>query len=150
MDKIVTFGEVMGRVEMEHNYRFRQALPGTVRITFAGAEANVAASLSYMGRKTEYVTSLPNNPVAHACIDYLRGLQVGTDHINVTEDGRIGLYFLETGANQRPSNVIYDRDYSSISIYGEQAYNWDAIFKNAQWLHISGITPAISKRAHRA
>jgi len=144
MTKIVTFGEIMGRVEVEHNYRFSQAFPGSAYITFAGAEANVAASLSLLGRTTQFVTALPDTPISTSCISYLRGLNVGTDHIQLTDKGRLGLYFLETGANQRPSNVLYDRDYSSISIKPPDTYNWDLIFKDATWFHVSGITPAIS------
>ncbi|MCF7944655.1 MAG: sugar kinase [Spirochaetia bacterium] len=147
MGEIVTFGEIMGRIEMENNYRFNQALPGKVRITYAGAEANVASSLSHMGRATQYVTSLPDNPISKSCVAYLHSLNVGTDHLQFTPFGRFGLYFLETGANQRPSNIIYDRDYSSISEQDPNSYNWDIIFSQAKWFHISGITPALSKNA---
>lgn len=145
MTKIVTFGEIMGRIEIEHNYRFSQALPGSTYITFAGAEANVAASLSLLGRTTQFVSALPDNPISLSCLSYLRGLNVGTDHIHMGSEGRFGLYFLETGANQRPSNVIYDRDYSSISVKSPSSYDWDFIFKDASWFHVSGITPAISE-----
>lgn len=150
MGDIITFGEIMARIEMEHNYRFRQALPGQVRITFAGAEANVASSLSYMGRSTQFVTTLPANPISHSCISYLKSLDVGTDHLLISEFGRFGIYFIETGANQRPSNVVYDRDYSSIYEQNPSAYDWDAIFAHAEWFHITGITPAISKNAATA
>ena len=150
MTKIVTFGEVMGRIEIEHNYRFSQALPGSAHITFAGAEVNVAASLSILGRTTQFITALPNNPIAASCISYLLGLNVGADHIQLTDEGRLGLYFLETGANQRPSNVLYDRDYSSISIKPPDTYDWDLIFKDATWFHVSGITPAISRNTAMA
>jgi 2-dehydro-3-deoxygluconokinase len=147
MKSIVTFGEIMGRIEMEHQYRFEQALPGQVRITFAGAEANVAASLAYMGRDAQYVTALPKNPIAQSCLAYLRSLGVKTDHVVRSDKGRMGLYFLETGANQRPSNVIYDRDYSSVCLQHADSYDWKTIFSGASWFHISGITPAISKQA---
>lgn len=147
---IVTFGEIMGRVEVEQNYKFLQALPGQVKITFAGAEANVASSLSILGRKTNFVTALPKNPISESCISFLRGLGVGTNHIKLTEGGRFGLYFLETGANQRSSNVIYDRDGSSISINPSSIYDWDTIFQESSWFHISGITPALSENAAKA
>lgn len=147
---IVTFGEIMGRIEMEHHYRFRQALPGPVRITFAGAEANVAASLSYMERSTQFVTALPDHAITDACLSFLQSMHIGTDHVIISETGRFGLYFLESGANQRPSNVIYDRAYTSISMQDPAWYDWDAIFSDAQWFHISGITPALSQKAAEA
>lgn len=147
---IVTFGEIMGRIEAEHNNTFLQALPGSVKITYAGAEANVAASLAMFGRETQFVTVLPDNPITRACVFYLRGLGIGINHVKFTNQGRFGLYFLETGANQRPSNVVYDRDYSSISIAPASLYDWDTIFKDALWYHISGITPALSRDAAKA
>jgi 2-dehydro-3-deoxygluconokinase len=150
MSTIVTFGEIMARVEAEHGYRFRQALPGQVKVTFAGAEANVAASLAMMGEQTQFVTSLPANPLTDACIASLKSTDVGVDHIRITDTGRLGLYFLETGANQRPSNVIYDRDYTSISMADPASYDWDTIFTDAAWFHISGITPAISRQSAQA
>lgn len=150
MKSIVTFGEIMGRIEMEHQYRFEQALPGTVRITFAGAEANVATSLAYMGREVQFVTALPKNPISKSCLGYLHSLGVKTDHVVLGDEGRMGLYFLEAGANQRPSNVIYDRDYSSVSLQNAKGYDWQSIFSGSTWFHISGITPAISQHAAEA
>lgn len=150
MGNILTFGEIMGRIEMEHHFRFSQALPGQVRITFAGAEANVAASLSIMGKSTRFVTALPKNPVADACIAYLKSLDVGTEYIQRTNEGRLGLYFLEAGANQRPSNVVYDREFSAIAVTPAEAYDWDAICADVEWFHFSGITPAISRTSTEA
>lgn len=150
MDRIITFGEVMGRIEAEHFMRFRQVLPGQVRITFAGAEANVAASLSFLGRDASFVTSLPKNDIAESCISYLRGTGMGTEEIRQIDEGRLGLYFLEAGANQRPSNVIYDRAGSSVAIADPASYDWDEIFSGASWFHISGITPAISQETAAA
>lgn len=147
MDAIVTFGEIMMRVAPEGFLRFRQSLPGKVDITFAGAEANVAASISMLGHKTRYVTALPKHAVADACVDTLRGLGVDTDNVLRVDKGRLGVYYLETGANQHPSNVIYDREHSSVSLASPQDYDWKAIFVDASWLHISGITPALSRIA---
>ncbi|WP_020612086.1 sugar kinase [Sediminispirochaeta bajacaliforniensis] len=147
MKHIVTFGEIMARIEMEDHYRFRQSLPGEVRLTFAGAEANVAASLAFMGRSTQFVTSLPQHAIADSCRAFLKSMDVGTDYILSSDFGRLGLYFLESGANQRPSNVIYDRDDTSISMQKAEAYDWDQLFTDAQWFHVSGITPAISRNA---
>jgi 2-dehydro-3-deoxygluconokinase len=122
-------------------------MPGTLEVTFAGAEASVAASIAYLGGDAAFVTALPNNPVADACVANLRSLGVDTRHILRTDQGRLGLYFLEKGVNQRPGNVIYDREGSAVAITPPEAYNWPAILANAYWLLISGITPAISRNA---
>lgn len=147
MKKIITFGEIMARLAPPGNLRFLQSMPGTLEITFAGAEANVASSLSMLGGDACFVSALPDNPIGRACVNVLKGLGVDTSHIIITDIGRMGLYFLETGANQRPSNVIYDRDHSSVSLTGPEQYPWTKIFKDAAWFHISGITPAISALA---
>ncbi len=147
MKTVVTFGEIMGRIMPEGFMRFRQSLPGTVKMIFAGAEANVAASVAYMGGKAAFVTALPDNDITQSCIANLSMMGVDTKHIIFNNSGRLGLYFTETGANQRPSRVIYDRSYSSISMASPQEYNWEAAFADAGWLHISGITPSLSKIA---
>lgn len=147
---IVTFGEIMGRLTPESHLRFLQVMPGTLELTFGGAEANVAVSLCMLGVNARFVTALPNNPIGIACTNSLRALGVDTSHILHTDTGRIGLYFLETGANQRPSNVIYDRAGSSVSLCPGDAYDWDHIFQDAAWLHVSGITPALSETAAKA
>lgn len=146
MTQIVTFGEIMGRLTPPGVIRLRQGLPGSLDVTFAGAEANVAASLAFFGAQTTFVTALPNNELADACIASLRGCGIAT-HIIRAHYGRLGLYFLETGANQRPSRVIYDRDHSSISLTDPSAYDWPEIFEVADWFHVTGITPAISQLA---
>lgn len=148
-ERIVTFGEIMGRIEPEKFLRFRQGMPGNLHISFFGAEANVAASLQMMGRKTRYVTALPENAIGDACLDSVRRFGIDTDYIIRTEH-RLGLYFVETGANQRPSTVIYDRGASAVSLAGADAYPWNDIFAGASWFHISGITPALSKEAAEA
>ena len=150
MKKIVTFGEIMGRLTTENLLRFRQCCPGKLHITFAGAEANVAASINILGGESRFVTALPRHDIADACIANLKSLGVDTNYIIRTDKGRLGLFFLETGANQRPSNVLYDRENSSISILEEDAYPWDEIFCDASWFHISGITPALSEKAAKA
>ncbi len=141
---IVTFGEVMGRLAPAGCLRFRQALPGPLDLTFGGAEANVAASLAQFGASARFVTALPDHLVADACVGVFRGLGVDTSKILRTKAGRLGLYFYENGANQRPSNVIYDRANSAVSLTPATAYDWPAIFADAGWLHLTGITPALS------
>ncbi|MBN1556233.1 MAG: sugar kinase [Phycisphaerae bacterium] len=137
----------MGRFCPEGFMRFRQAMPGRLELTFGGAEANVAASLSMLGAQARFVTALPDNEITAACLAELHGLGVDTSRILVRDEGRFGLYFVETGANQRPSNVIYDRAHSTISLTPAECYDWPAIFDGAEWFHVSGITPAISQPA---
>jgi 2-dehydro-3-deoxygluconokinase len=115
-NKIVTFGEIMGRLAPEGFLRFRQAVPGFLGITFGGAEGNVAASIALLGKQAVYVTALPKHALADACVANLRAMGIDTSRIIRTDEGRLGLFFLETGANQRPSNVIYDRADSSICL----------------------------------
>ena len=150
MKTIVTFGEIMGRFCPAGFNRFRQSLPGDLNLTFAGAEANVAASISMLGGDTRFVTAIPDHDITQACLSTLRGLQVDTSNIVFNNQGRLGLYFVEAGANQRPSRVIYDRDYSAISMTPASAYDWDSIFDNAGWFHTTGITPALSEEAANA
>ena len=148
MKKIVTFGEIMGRLASPTNLRLRQTR--NLEVSYAGAEASVAASICNFGGKARYVTAIPKHALGEATMDSVRAVGVDTDYILRTDEGRLGLYFLETGANQRPSNVIYDRADSAISITPANAYDWDSIFKDAHWLHLSGITPALSKTAAEA
>jgi 2-dehydro-3-deoxygluconokinase len=148
MTKVVTFGEIMMRLAMPGHKRFIQSLPGTFDSTFAGAEANVAASLAMLGYKAYFVTALPDNHLAHACVSALKKTNVDTRFISIVKKGRLGVYFLETGANQRPSNVIYDRAGSSISVSDIDSYDFDAAFKDAAWFHTTGITPGLSEKAY--
>jgi 2-dehydro-3-deoxygluconokinase len=145
MNTIVTFGEIMGRLCPPGFNRFRQALPGDLNLTFAGAEANVAASIAMLGGSARFVTAIPDNDITQACLANLRGLKVETSDIVLTDQGRLGLYFVEAGANQRPSRVIYDRDHSSVSLTSPNAYDWETIFTDAAWFHTTGITPALSE-----
>ncbi len=144
---VVAFGEIMGRLAAPGFKRFPQAMPGTLNVTFAGAEASIASSIAYLGGEAAFVTALPDHAIADACIANLRSLGVNTQHIVRTSRGRLGLYFLEAGANQRPSNIIYDREGAAIAITPASAYDWNAIFDNADWFIVSGITPAISRNA---
>ena len=148
MKTVVTFGEIMGRIASPANLRLRQTR--NFEVTYAGAEASVAASICNYGGKARYVTALPKHPLAEAAMDSVRAVGIDTKYILRTDEGRLGLYFLETGANQRPSNVVYDRADSAISITAADQYDWEGIFDGAQWLHLSGITPALSKNAAEA
>ena len=145
MKKIVTFGEIMGRMASPDFLRLRQC--NSFDVTYAGAEASVAVSIANFSGDVTYVSALPKHALADAALDSLRSFGVNTDHVIRSDEGRLGLYFLETGANQRPSRVIYDRQYSTISLTEPAAYDWDTIFKDAGWIHLSGITPALSSLA---
>jgi len=148
MKTVVTFGEIMGRMAAPENLRLRQTR--NIEVTYAGAEASVAASICNYGGKARYITALPKHTLAEAAMDSVRAVGIDTQYVLRTDQGRLGLYFLETGANQRPSNVVYDRADSAISITKADQYDWDNIFRDAQWLHLSGITPALSKNAAEA
>lgn len=150
MNKIVTFGEIMGRLAPEGFLRLPQVLPGRLEFTFGGAEANVAASIARLGGRAAYVTALPENPLGEACEAFLRSLGVDTRGVVWKKNARFGLYFVETGANQRPGNVVYDRAESALATTPPDAYAWPEIFRDAAWLHVSGITPAVSECAARA
>jgi 2-dehydro-3-deoxygluconokinase len=145
---VVTFGEIMGRLAAPEFLRLRQTRE--LEVTYAGAEASVAASICNFGGSARYVTALPKHALADATMDSVRAVGVDTRYILRTDKGRLGLYFLETGANQRPSNVIYDRADSAIAITPADKYDWAGIFDGAQWLHLSGITPALSANAAEA
>ncbi len=138
----------MGRMASPANLRLRQTRE--FEVTYAGAEASVAASICNFGGTARYITALPKHALAEATMDSVRAVGVDTQYILRTDEGRLGLYFLETGANQRPSNVIYDRADSAVAITPADQYDWDAIFDGAQWLHLSGITPALSENAAEA
>ena len=146
--RIVTFGEIMARMAPAGVLRLRQVLPGSLDVTFAGAEANVAASLALLGIEVDFVTSLPaDSPLTESCLASLRSLGIGTQHISVSDRGRFGVYFVEMGANQRPSRVYYDREHSAISQVESSEFDWQKILDGADWLHLTGITPALSRQA---
>jgi 2-dehydro-3-deoxygluconokinase len=143
--RTVTFGELMLRLAAPGFERFLQT--PRFNATFGGGEANVAVMLASLGLDAVFVTALPeNNPIADAAVRELRGLGVDTSGI-VRTKGRMGIYYLETGANQRPSRVVYDRTGSAIAIAQPGAIDWPAVFSGGRWFHVTGITPAISESA---
>jgi 2-dehydro-3-deoxygluconokinase len=144
---IVTFGEIMLRLAPPGVDRLQQALPGSLQAAFAGAEANTAVSLALLGVPVDFVTALPASPLTDACLASLRSTGVGLQHIRQTSHGRLGIFFVETGANQRPTQVWYDREGSAISLAQPADFNWHSILQNARWLHLTGITPALSQSA---
>ena len=144
MKKVVSFGEIMLRLATPGYDRFIQS--NSLNATFGGGEANIAVSLANYGIPTEFVTRLPENDIADWCISDLRKYNVGTNHI-LRGGERVGIYFLETGAVARASKVVYDRAHSAIADIKPGMIDWEAIFKDAQWFHWTGITPAISQGA---
>ncbi len=144
MAKVITFGEIMLRLSTPGYLRFSQAKQFDA--TFGGGEANVAVSLANYGIDAEFVTRLPQNDIAAACVRDLHSYGVKTGHIVYGGD-RVGIYFLETGAVARPSKVVYDRAHSSISTIEKGMIDWDKVFEGADWFHWTGITPAISQGA---
>jgi 2-dehydro-3-deoxygluconokinase len=142
--KILTFGEIMLRLKPPHHERLFQGL--MLEATFGGGEANVAVSLANFGLDVAYLTILPKNGIGDSCVQELRKFDVDTTRIQRGE-GRMGIYFIEPGANQLPSKVIYDRAYSSIALAKPGDVDWDRAFDGISWFHITGITPAISESA---
>jgi len=142
--KAATFGEIMLRLKSPDSERFLQS--PRFEATFGGGESNVAVSLSNYGMEASFITVLPDNPIADACERELRKYGVDTSHI-VRGEGRMGIYFLEQGANQKPSKVIYDRSYSAVSTASSDSVDWEKAFEGVSWFHITGITPALSQSA---
>ncbi len=138
--KTVTFGEIMLRLAPEGYYRFVQA--ESYGATYGGGEANVSVSLANYGLESSFVTKLPAHEIGQAGVNSLRKFGVDTSHI-VRGGSRVGIYFLEKGASQRPSKVIYDRAGSSIAEAVKEDFKWDEIFEGADWFHFTGITPAL-------
>ena len=144
MKKVVTFGEIMLRLATPGYRRFIQS--DNLAATFGGGEANVAVSLANYGIPVDFVTRLPRNDIAGWCISELRKHGVGTQHI-IRGGGRVGIYFLETGAVARPSKVVYDRAGSAMAEIAPGMIDWEEVLKDAAWLHWTGITPALSRGA---
>lgn len=142
--RIVTFGEIMLRLKPPGYERLLQT--PLLEATFGGGEANVAISLKNFGFDVAFCTALPKNRIGDACVHELKRFGVDTSLI-IKNGGRMGIYYLESGADQRPSIVVYDRSYSAISIAKPGDMDWDKVFSDADWLHITGITPAISETA---
>jgi len=140
--KVVTFGEIMLRLNPPGFLRFGQA--HSFDVAFGGGEANVSASLANFGMATDFVTRLPKNDLGEACLAYLRSYGVGTGKV-IRGGSRIGIYFLENGAVQRGSKVVYDRDGSAIATIKKGMLDWEDIFRDADWFHWTGITPAVSE-----
>jgi 2-dehydro-3-deoxygluconokinase len=144
MTRVVTLGEVMLRLKSPGFERLFQS--PALEATFGGAEANVAASLAQFGVDTRFVSAIPANTVGDACIAALKSFGIDTSLIK-RQGERLGIYFLENGADQRPSRVTYDRGGSSISTAKIDDFDWDMVFDGADWFHVSGVTPAISASA---
>ncbi len=140
MAKVVTFGEIMLRLAPEGYYRFVQA--DKFGATYGGGEANVAVSLANYGMDASFVTKLPQHEIGQAAVNSLR--RYGVDTSGITRGGdRVGIYYLEKGASQRPSKVIYDRANSAIALASSSDFNWNEIFEGVDWFHFTGITPAL-------
>jgi len=144
MKKYITFGEIMLRLKPPNWERFFQS--PLLEASFGGGEANVAVGLAKFGLNVAYVSVIPNNSIGDACVKELRRQGVDTSLI-MRKGNRLGIYFLEAGANQRPSKVIYDRSHSAIAEAEPGDINWDKVFDGVSWFHITGITPAISLSA---
>ncbi|MBQ6479226.1 MAG: sugar kinase [Erysipelotrichaceae bacterium] len=142
--KVLTFGEIMLRLCAPYHERLFQS--NMIEATFGGGEANVAVSLANYGMDVQYFTVLPDNPIGDECIRRLRGFGIDTHKI-IQGKGRMGIYFLEPGANQLPSKTIYDRAGSAVAIADPESIDWDRVFEGVEWFHITGITPAISETA---
>lgn len=141
MKRVITLGEVMLRLKSPGHERFFQS--PMLEATFGGGEANVAVGLSRLGLDAAFVSAIPDNPIGDACVAELRKHGVDTSLI-ARQGSRLGIYFLEAGANQRPSVVVYDRAESAIAQAKSGDFDWDGIFDGADWFHVTGITPAIS------
>ena len=142
--KVLTFGEIMLRLRAPGHERFFQS--NMMEATFGGGEANVAVSLASYGIDAQYCTVLPDNAIGDECVKELRRFGVDVSKVQ-RGPGRMGLYFLENGANQLPSKVVYDRAYSAIALAKPGDIDWDKVFEGVDWFHITGITPAISESA---
>ena len=144
MSRVITFGEIMIRLQPYNYERFVQA--DSLEFTFGGGEANVAVSLANYGIDAAFVTKIPSHSIGQCAVNSLR--RYGVDTSLITRGGdRIGIYFNEKGASQRPSVCIYDRAHSAIAEASQEDFDWDKIFKGADWFHFTGITPAISSSA---
>lgn len=147
MKNIVTFGEIMLRLSTPGFSRFVQSQQ--MDVTYGGGEANVAVSLANYGLNSAFVSKLPKNEIGQSAVNHLR--RFGVDTSNIVRGGeRIGVYFLETGASQRPSKVIYDRAGSAIADADPEEFNWDKIFEGKDWFHWTGITPALGVKAQES
>ena len=147
MAKVVCFGELLLRLTAPGRELLLQN--GRLDVHVGGAEANVAVGLASLGHETAMVSRVPGNALGEAAVGYLRryGVDVGGVALG---DGRMGLYFLSVGAGLRPSTIVYDREYSSFALAAKDDFDWDQLFEGADWLHLSGITPALGSRSAEA
>lgn len=151
MEKCIAgFGEIMLRLCPSGKHRFAQVLPGELEATFGGGEANVCASVAMLGVPSRYLTALPENAIARACTAQLRGIGVDVEKVVYSKAGRMGIYFAEMGSNARGSNVIYDRAGSTVSLLSAKDYDFAAMLDGCSHLHLTGITPALSRAAYEA
>ncbi len=151
MDKLFAgFGEIMLRLSPSGKKRFAQVLPGELDATFGGGEANVCFSIAQLGGKSRYLTALPKNPITATLATDLFAGGVDTSRITWTTTGRLGVYYAEHGSNMRGSNVIYDRDGSSVALLDPSGYDFAAMLEGVTNLHLTGITPSLSKNAFAA
>lgn len=144
MAKVITMGEIMLRLSTPNFEKFIQA--DEFDVNYGGGEANVAVSLANYGHDAEFVTAVPDNEIGECAVASLRKYNVSTKHIARCGE-RLGIYYLESGSSVRPSKVVYDRAHSSISTATEKDFDFKEIFKDADWFHFTGITPAISDSA---
>ena len=142
--RVVTFGEVMLRLKSPGVERLFQS--PSLEALFGGAEANVAVSLAQFGVPVSFVSAIPANPIGDACLGELRKFGVDTSRVR-RQGSRLGIYFLEAGANQRPSKVVYDRSGSAMAAAKPGDFDWDVVLDGASWFHLTGVTPAISQSA---
>ncbi len=147
MSKVVTFGELLLRLSTENHLRFEQA--ASFNANYGGGEFNVAVSLANYGIDAEFVTRVPDNEIGRCAVKEVRKMNVGSKNISFGGE-RLGIYFLETGAGVRGSNVVYDRAHSAMATLKKGMIDWKSILQDAEWFHFSGITPALSSEAAEA
>lgn len=150
MKPVMCFGEIMARLAAPGHLRLRQTMPGALEATFAGAEVNTAAAIAALGGEAEMVTVTPRNDISLAAVATLRAAGIGTRFVLTRDDGRFGLFFLETGANQRAGQVLYDREHSTFSRARPGSYPWSKIMAEAGWFHTTGISAGVSRVAAEA
>jgi 2-dehydro-3-deoxygluconokinase len=143
-NKIITIGEIMMRLSTPGHERFVQA--AQLQVHYGGAEANVAVSLAQWGMEAQHITALPPHDLGLAVKNYLQKQRVDCSHV-YTQDGRLGIYFLENGVMHRASKIIYDRFDSAFANWTASEVDWEAVFQDATWFHWTGITPALSQAA---
>jgi len=147
---VLTFGEVMLRLTAPNHQRYVQSIPGSLGASFGGGEANVAVSLAHFGNPVTFMTALPKGGVTDAFLTEMRRWGVDTSRICQREEGRFGIYFVETGSNLRPSVVLYDRAFSTISLTPPGFYHFEQALEGVDWVHTTGITPSLSREAYEA